>query len=182
MKKSRLLICALLLLAANVACAEDKVFKNVVHHIESRYHVHHKYGFLMGFAGLVVKVSHVGGVKSFKAAIFENARLVNTGSDTEFDETVRAALDQGWQPVVQVVSKRDGQRSYIYAQPAGKDLKLLLATLEPTEAVVMQVKIDPDKLDEFLDQEKAMHTAPRRHAPEDTLDQETILAALAAEN
>lgn len=47
--------------------------------------------------------------------------------------------------------------NYIYAQGASKDLRLLIVSVEPDEAVVMQLKIDADKLSEFINQETKGH-------------------------
>src|SRR5258708_19846344 len=53
MKKSNVLLVALLVLVANTAFARDE-FDEIVSHIESHYHVRHNHGFLMAVSGLVV--------------------------------------------------------------------------------------------------------------------------------
>jgi hypothetical protein len=131
------------------ALAKDD-FGKIVQHIEVTYHVHRQHRFVMGVAGFVVKVWHVAGVKNFKGAIFENQPFVNAASDTRFDEVVRAAMDSGWQPMVQEWDRHSGERTYIYAQDLGKDLKVLVVSLESNDAVVIQVKVNPDKLQEFI--------------------------------
>ena len=131
------------------ALAQDD-FGQIVKHIEVTYHVHRQHRWVMGMAGFVVKFWHVAGVKNFKGAIFEDQPFVNAASDTRFDEVVRAALNSGWQPMVQVWDRHSGERTYIYAQNLGKDLNVLVVNLESTEAVVIQVKVDPNKLDEFV--------------------------------
>ncbi|HLK52521.1 MAG TPA: hypothetical protein VKU42_03645, partial [Candidatus Angelobacter sp.] len=118
---------------------------------------------VMGLAGFTVKFWHIAGVKNFKGAIFENQRFVNASLDTRFDEVVRAAMDSGWQPVVQSWDRRSGERTYIYAQDLGKDMKVLVVNLESNEAVVLQVKVDPKKLNEFVQETMPDHrhrTAP----------------------
>ncbi len=109
------LIIATLVAPAQNAFAKDD-FGKIVHHIEANYHVHRQHRWVMGLAGFTVKVWHIAGVKSFKGAIFENQPFVNAASDTRFDEVVRAAMDSGWQPVVQSWDRRTGERTYIYAQ------------------------------------------------------------------
>jgi len=151
------LILAALLAPAPSAFARDD-FGKIVHHIESNYHVHRQHRFVMGLAGFTVRFWHIGGVKSLKGAIFENQRFTNAASDTRFDEIVRAAMDSGWQPLVQSWDRRTGERTYIYAQDLGKDMKVLVVTLESNEAIVLQVKVDPRKLDEFIEE-----TSPGRH-------------------
>ena len=147
-----LVIAALVAPTQNAFAKDD--FGKIVHHIESNYHVHRQHRWVMGLAGFTVKFWHIGGVKNLKGAIFENQRFVNAASDTRFDEVVRAAMDSGWQPMVQSWDRHSGERTYIYAQDVsskkGKDLKLLVVNLEQNEAVVLQVKVDPNKLAGFI--------------------------------
>jgi hypothetical protein len=145
------LIIAMLVAASQNAFAKDD-FGTIVHHIEANYHVHRQHRWVMGLAGFTVKFWHIAGVKSLKGAIFENQPFVNAASDTRFDEVVRAAMNSGWQPLVQSWDRRTGERTYIYAQDLGKDVKLLVVNLESNEAVVLQVKVDPKKLNHFIDE------------------------------
>jgi hypothetical protein len=133
------------------AQADD--FGRIVHRIEAGYHVHRNHRFLMGFAGLVVRFWHVAGVKSLKAAVFENQHLDSNVADPKLDEIVLAAARSGWQPVVKSFSRRSGQCAYIYMQSAGKDVKMLVVSIEPDEAAVVQLKFNAEKLAQFLDHE-----------------------------
>ncbi|HEV7676118.1 MAG TPA: hypothetical protein VGQ12_16425 [Candidatus Angelobacter sp.] len=151
--KSLTLACILtaaVLLAQNAFAKDD--FGKIVHHIEANYHVHRQHRFVMGLAGFTVKFWHFAGVKSLKGAIFENQLFVNAASDMRFDEIVRAAMNSGWHPLVQSWDRHSGERTYIYAQDLGKDLKVLVVTLESNEAIVLQVKVDPKKLNDFIEQ------------------------------
>ena len=155
-----LFVVALAAPAQNAFAKDD--FGRIVHHIEANYHVHRQHRWAMGLAGFTVKFWHIAGVKSLKGAIFENQPFVNAASDTRFDELVRAAMDSGWQPLVQSWDRHSGERTYIYAQEVpskkGTDMKLLVVNLEPNEAVVLQVKVDPKKLNDFIEE-----TSPGRH-------------------
>ena len=156
MRNNRSLALAVLIIVALVAPAQTAFAKDdfgkIVHHIEASYHVHRQHRWVMGLAGFTVKFWHIAGVKSLKGAIFENQPFVNAASDTRFDEVVRAAMNSGWQPLVQSWDRHSGERTYIYAQDLGKDLKLLVVNLESDEAVVLQVKVDPKKLNHFIDE------------------------------
>jgi hypothetical protein len=143
------LIIAVLFAPAQRALATDD-FGKIVHHIETNYQVHRQHRWVMGLAGFTVKFWHFAGVKSLKGAIFENQQFVNAASDTRCDEIVRAAMDSGWQPMVQSWDRHTGERTYIYAQDLGKDMKLLIVNLESNEAVVLQLKVDPKKLNDFI--------------------------------
>jgi len=130
----------------------DKEFGVLVHYVESHYHAHRSHRFLLGFASFAVKIVHPYGVKGMKLALWENQNFPSHSKiDSDFPAVVRAGLADGWQPMVQVRSRRDGERTVIFAKPDGKNMKLLVATVENDEAVVLQVKINPDKLSECID-------------------------------
>lgn len=172
-------IIATLIVPAQNAFAKDD-FGKIVHHIEVNYHVHRQHRWVMGLAGFTVKVWHIAGVKSFKGAIFENQPFVNAASDTRFDEVVRAAMDSGWQPLVQSWDRHSGERTYIYAQDLGKDMKVLVVSLESNEAVVLQVKVDPKKLNDFIEETNGGHHRNRQAPREETAPQGGPTVELAA--
>jgi hypothetical protein len=189
MKRSKgqfLMVAAMVLagLALPARAFADDDFGRIVHHIEANYHVHRQHRWVMGLAGFTVKFWHIAGVKSLKGAIFENQPFVNVASDTRFDEVVRAAMDSGWQPLIQSWDRHSGERTYIYAQEVssknGKDMKLLLVSLESNEAVVLQVKVDPKKLDEFIEETSAGHHRNRPMPREETAPQSEDRVELAA--
>lgn len=153
--------CVVLSFSPELVYADD--FGRIVHHIEASYKVHRNYRFLMAFAGVVVKFWHVGGVKSMKVAIFEDQHLDGTDTDKKLDEIVARASKSGWQPMVRSISRRSGEHTYVYAQQAGKDMKLLVVNVEPNEAEVIQLKVDPDKLQQFLD-ENVHHSGHHEHS------------------
>lgn len=173
-----LMIVALAAPAQNAFAKDD--FGKIVHHIEANYHVHRQHRWVMGLAGFTVKFWHFAGVKSFKGAIFENQPFVNAASDARFDEVVRAAMDSGWQPLVQSWDRHTGERTYIYAQDLGKDMKVLVVNLESNEAVVLQVKVDPKKLNDFVEETSAGHHRNRPTPREETAPQSENRVELAA--
>jgi len=173
-----LIIVALAAPAQNAFAKDD--FGKIVHHIETQYHVHRQHRWVMGLAGFTVKFWHIAGVKSFKGAIFENQPFVNAASDARFDEVVRAAMDSGWQPLVQSWDRHKGVRTYIYAQDLGKDMKVLVVNLESNEAVVLQVKVDPKKLSDFVEETSAGHHRNRPTPREETAPQSENRVELAA--
>jgi len=188
MKKNRfsfaisgLLAATFLLTGSQPAFAADD-FGKIVKHIEVQYNVHRQNRFVFGLAGFVVKFWHVAGVKSFKGAMFENGQLLNAAADNRFDQVMRAAMNSGWQPMVQSYDRRSGERTYIYAQDLGKDIKLLVVNLESSEAVVLQVKVDPDKLSDFVKEASAGHQHHNNnltHSPEQMNPEENVDASVA---
>src|SRR5258708_32466970 len=73
MKKTNVLLVALLVLAANTAFARDE-FDEIVSHIESHYHVRHNHGFLMAGACIVGNMRSVGG-RGMTTARFDEKHL-----------------------------------------------------------------------------------------------------------
>ena len=158
-------------------------FGIIVRHIETQYHVHRQHRFVMGLAGFVVKFWHFAGVKNFKGAIFDDGQLVGAAADNRFDEVIRGAMDSGWQPVVQEFDRRSGERTYIYMQDLGKDMKVLVVALETNEAVVIQVKVNADKLSDFVKEagmgRRHQHD-PRRDEQPDVRAEDQVEVAAAA--
>jgi hypothetical protein len=139
-----------LLLVARPAKADD--FGKVVNLIEAEYHVHRNYRFLIGVAGVAVRCSHVAGVKVLKLAIFDEQHLEPAELDNRLDEMVERASASGWRPLVKSVSRHSGEHEYIYARAHGSDMDVLLVSVEPDEAVVLQVKINSAKLSAFINE------------------------------
>lgn len=152
LKSVAVIVTVVVIFAFWPASVQADDFGNIVRHIEARYHAHRNYRFLMAFAGFTVKLWPGTGVRDVKIAFFENQNLFQSDPDTELDEILQTAGKAGWQPMVKSNSRRRGERSYVYAQPSGKDLRLLVVNLEHNEAEVIEVKIDPDKLEKFIDE------------------------------
>jgi hypothetical protein len=187
-RNSRTFIFACLMLGGFFTTSQNAFarddFGKIVHHIEVNYHVHRQHRWVMGLAGFTVKFWHVAGVKSFKGAIFENQPFVNAASDTQFDKVVRAAMDSGWQPLVQSWDRHTGERTYIYAQEVaskkGTDMKVLVVNLESDEAVVLQVKVDPRKLNDVIEGSYGGHHRQRQPPREESAPQSDDRVELAA--
>lgn len=136
--------------------ARDNEFGALVKHIESHYRAKRTRLPFLGLAGLIVKVVHPAGVKGFKLAVFEDQDFSRGVEDSTFESVMSRALGNRWQPLVRVYSRKTGERTYIYAKESGKDLELMVATLEAREAVVMQVKLNPETLAKWLEKPDQM--------------------------
>ena len=157
---------------ARASAADD--FGQIVHEIEARYHVHRNFRFLMGLAGLTVRMTHIAGAKDVKMALFDDQHLDTSGS--ELDEVVMAVGARGWQPLVRSFDRRSGEHTYIYARNAGNDLRVLLVTVEPNEGVVLEVTVNQKRLPEFIDRHQHHGLHPELAANE--REQATELTSL----
>jgi hypothetical protein len=104
----------------------------------------------MGFARFVVAVGHPAGASDFHLAIFENSRL----DPERFSQNLRDTTGPGWKPIVRVRS-RDGESTNIYVQEAGKHIRVLIGSFEHGEATLVQVRIKPERLIQFVDDHRA---------------------------
>lgn len=163
---------------ARPAAARDHEFGLLVRQIESKYHAHRQHRILIGFASgvgnMVITFWRPYGVRNFKLALFNEQDLVAGGHDRDFAAAVRAAVEQGWQPIVTAWSRKDGERTYIFVRDAGKNVKFLIATVDHEDAAVIQVQLNPDKLARSIAKEEGKprdrherHTPQPENAPSD---------------
>jgi VWFA-related protein len=148
---------ALLLAPAFSAQAKGKGFKDVVKYIETNYRAKRTRIPMLGLANFAIKLIRPAGVKGFKLAVFEDQDFSAREGLPSFDEVMREAYNKDWQPLVQINSKRDGNsRTFIYAKSSGKDVQFALVALEDREAVVLEVKFNPDAAMRFLENPRIM--------------------------
>lgn len=137
--------------------AKGKEFKDVVKYIETQFGVRKTHIPMLGLANFAFKLIRPAGVKGFKLAVFEDADFSNHPGNLSFNSFMREAYRKDWQPLVRVNSKREGNvQTYIYARNAGKDVQFAIVTFEEREAVVMEVKFNPDAAARFMENPKIM--------------------------
>jgi len=104
----------------------------------------------LGLANFVVKVGHPAGTSDMKLAIFERGDL----EAPRFTSLTDSAVGGSWKPMIHVRSK-DGESTNIYARTDGKHLNLLITTLDDDDATLIQVRIEPQALMQFIDDHDA---------------------------
>lgn len=136
---------------------KGKGFNDVVKYIEKSYGVKKTKIPMLGLAKFAIWMVRPAGVKGFKLAVFEDQDFASPSGATSFAQVMRGAYNKEWSPLVQINSKRDGNsRTYIYVKQSKKDVEFALATIEDREAVVLQVKFNPDAAARFLENPKIM--------------------------
>jgi hypothetical protein len=151
------LVIAATLVAASpqTARADDVDFDAITNHIKHYYNAKRVSIPFLGLARFFVKIVRPAGVKSFKVAIFENLSFTEGKTDEGLGLVMRKALSAEWQPLVRVRS-RDGERLYVYAREAGENIKLMVVTIDRSDAVVAKIKLSPKRLSEFLNDPKIL--------------------------
>jgi VWFA-related protein len=144
-----LLTVCLILAAASTVAASDP-YANVVKHLETDYHAKKTHIPFIGLGNFVLKFWHPAGVKSIKLSVFEDQTLYPRTSGDRFDSLVEKAAGGKWRPIVREFSRKDNQWTYVYYNEGGKDTRILVVSLDQKDAVVAQVKFEPGKLVEFI--------------------------------
>jgi VWFA-related protein len=145
------ILMAILFSLAATTPAKDKEFKAVVRHFEKQYRAKRTKIPFLGLAGFAVKLIRPAGVKGFKLAIFENQDFLSQPEPVPFSAVMRDAYAKGWQPLLRIHSRRNGgARTFVYAREEGKDIKLAVVAFQEREAVVAEIKFNPDAAARFL--------------------------------
>ena len=147
-------IALLLLGAVSTAYAKGDDFNSVVKMIERFYGVKHEGIPFLAKAGMTAgrTVARIKGgtakrlaeAGSIKLAVFEDQQFA--GEFPKFRSALNAALNQTWMPLVQTTSATDQEQVYIFLREAGEKFNVLVVTIEPRDATVVQVTLSPENL------------------------------------
>jgi hypothetical protein len=144
----------LLPIAASVVQAKGDDFNSVVKMIERFYGVKHqgipflaKTGLKAARTAARIKggtAKRLAEAGSVKLAVFENQEFA--GEFAKFRGTLNAALNQTWLPLLQTTSATNNEQVYIFMREAGEKYDVLVVTIEPRDATVVQVRLSPKNL------------------------------------
>jgi len=140
-----------------IGFAEDRDFNRLVKEVESRFNVKRTHVPLLGAARPAIRLMQPGS-KSLDMAIFEDQDF-SLAKAKDFSELAGKALGPEWHQVVRVVSQPEGEQTFVYLRDAGDHCKLITATLEPREAVLVEVKLKSRDLLRFIDHPEEMGKA-----------------------
>lgn len=136
------------------AQAKDDDFNSVVKMIEQFYGVKHEGIPFLAKAGMKVATTaarikggqarRIAEAGSIKLAVFENQDF--DGDFVKFRASLNGALNLTWIPVIQTLSAANQEQTYIFLRSAGEKFNVLVITIEPREATVVQVTLSPKNL------------------------------------
>ena len=143
-----------------IAQAKGDNFGDVVKAIERFYKVKHKGLPFLAKAGIKATTTVArlaGGPKrqlaeagSVKVAYFENQDFDSRGRMVNFKASIGAVLNEGWSPLVQVVSPSDEQQTYVYLRSAGDKFNVLVVNIGKRDGSVVQVTLAPQTLAKLM--------------------------------
>ena len=148
-----LVLAATLLLAG---CGGDPEFSSLVASIDHGGHFHRQHVPLLGMARFFVGIAHPAGVKNVRIALFtpQQDDALHPDELAPPPQFGHGTPGYAWQPIVRTRSRREHQWTVIYAREHAHELELLICSVEPGEGVVVQVKLSPDRLVEFIDEHR----------------------------
>jgi hypothetical protein len=151
------IFCAIVLLAITstaVVNAKDDDFKSVVKMIEQFYRVKHQGIPFLARTGMKVattaarikggQAKRIAEAGSIKLAVFEDQDF--DGDFTKFRTSLNGALSETWMPLIQTLSAKGEEQTYIFLRSAGEKFNVLVITIADRDATVVQVTLSPKNL------------------------------------
>ena len=142
------------LISPGLVHANGDDFKSVVKMIEQFYRVKHEEIPFLAKAGIKVArtaarikggtAKRVAEAGSIKLAIFEDQEF--NGDFAKFRSSLNSSLQETWSPLVQTISTSDREQVYIFLREAGNKFHVLVITIEPRGATVVQATLSPKNL------------------------------------
>jgi hypothetical protein len=142
------------MLSCAVVDGAENGFDDIVRVISGQLHSRPVSIPFLGLLNLATFVAHPAGVKHLDLAVFEN---LDGRSSADIAETLHTAA-RGWKRFLQVRSWDRGERQtvIVYLSQEGIDCRLLLATLDPHKATVVELKLNPEALQVWLDGDRGV--------------------------
>lgn len=151
---TKIFIAVVLVVFATPVQAKDDDFKSVVKMIEQFYGVKHQGIPFLARAGMKLattaarvkggEAKRIAEAGSIKLAIFENQDF--DGDFLKFRASLNGALSLTWIPLIQTLSAKNQEQTYIFLRDAGEKFNVLVITIEQREATVVQVTLSPKNL------------------------------------
>ncbi|HEV2205836.1 MAG TPA: hypothetical protein VGR36_04820 [Candidatus Acidoferrales bacterium] len=145
-------VCALFVLAAPCFGKKDNQFHALVKTIEKQYGVRHTRIPFLGLATFCMRVGHVPGAAGFKLAVFENLPKSDIGSNDSFQTSVEKIIGSSWHPFVRERSRDNGSVTMIYTYPDEENFRLLIVSIDGTEATVVQAELRKEQIWKWMSQ------------------------------
>lgn len=143
-------VVAACMVLTQLVSAADSEFKEIVQSISREFNTRPVHIPLFGLVNAFLFAARPAGTRHLDLAVFED--LDTRGSSRmDFQRIVESAT-AGRAPFVRVTSRRKGaeEQTLIYMRQEGGTCKLLLTTMEPKEATVIQMKLNPDAVQRWL--------------------------------
>lgn len=147
------LLLAVFTFSATPASAKKNEYDQIVKHLKTKYQAKKVKLPFMWLARFAVGVVRPAGVKSFSVTLFEDLKFSRETLDEEMQSAMRDSLGEEWNSLMRVRS-RNGQQVYMYMREAGKNVRIILVTIEKNNSTVVRATFNPEKLADFINDPK----------------------------
>ena len=158
-----------LMCATTSATLKGDDFGAVVKTIEQFYHVKHQSIPLLARAGMkaVTTAARIKGGEyrrlaeagSIRIVFFEDQNFDSRGGIGNFKNSLTATVGDTWSPLIQTLSPKDEEQTYIFIRNAGEKINVLVVTLERRDGTVVQVNLSPHTLAQLMQNPEDMGKA-----------------------
>lgn len=148
MKRTSVVLVAIVLLFAPIAAAADAELNSVVSAIEKTYGITRTH--LPWVARFAAKPAMWGSGARMEFEVFEDQGIALSRT-SDLGEVTSKALGPEWRLFLRTESRRDGERAFIYVRPEGKRLLMMIIAAERNETSVMKLKLDSGRAQEWID-------------------------------
>lgn len=138
---------------ALTANAKGNEYDAVCDHLENKFKAKKVKIPFMWLARMAVGVVRPAGVKSFKITTYIGLQFSRESLDNDMRAVMRDAFSEDWSPILRIRSKT-GEQVYMNMRESGKNVKILVVTINETQATVVRAKFNPDKLADFINNPK----------------------------
>ncbi len=136
--------------SAAPATAGDREFNQIVERLSTAYGK--KPMPFMGLISFAARFAQPEGVTGMKLAIFDGVDPSLSPDPADFDAFVERVAGPDYSPMVRVRSNRDREQTYVYVRDAKSGYEMLVLSLEPSEAVVVKMHLNPKAMEAWLDE------------------------------
>jgi hypothetical protein len=136
--------------------AKGDEFGAVVKAIEQFYRVKHQSVPFLARAGMKAATTAArikGGeykrlaeAGSVRIVFFQDQEFDSRGSISNFKNTLTGAVGDTWSALVQTLSPKEEEQTYIFIRDAGQKINVMVVTLARHEGTVVQVNLNPKTL------------------------------------
>ena len=167
MKSSWRLLSTCFCLGFACTFAEGSDFSRLAKLVESHYQVQREPIPIWGVIKPMFKAARPLGAKRFEIAVFEDLTPDRAGDSKELGRLTQGLLGPNWQRMVGVYSKANREQSLIYSKINGKDLRLMIVTLDSGGAVLLEVELKPAQLAKWLQDPQHIGESVKRMGEDD---------------
>lgn len=134
-----------------VAFGADNEFKEIVRSISDKFQTRPMHIPMFGLVNAFLFTVRPSGAKHLDLAVFEDLRS-GDADPREFQSVIRNATAGRWAPFVTVTSRKNREQTFIYMRQEGDTCRLLIASLEPGEATVVQMSLSAHAVQRWLNE------------------------------